>query len=230
MLLLSNFDGANAGSSGRALSVGSCSLCLEWLCGTGTLASPSFTQGCVQHPGGQGGRGQSCRDGCPLKGKLYARNSSLVVFFPQLLFKKDCLSKMSCLFLLTFHSLPSPSNLLCSVREPCHLSRQGESSMASHFNKLATVFILQVLGAELSCSSRNSQDFSKWEGFNPLHFTSLAEHTLFYVIQVNALNPTLGNIHTYTHTYMLSSIDANKEARMMQGKETDLTGDLETAF
>lgn len=30
--------------------------------------------------------------------------------------------------------------------------------MASHFNKLATVFTLHVLGAKPSCTTRNSQD------------------------------------------------------------------------
>lgn len=54
--------------------------------------------------------------------------------------------EMPCLFPITLFCLPSPtisySNLLCSPTERCHLPRQGESSMASHFNKLATVFTL----------------------------------------------------------------------------------------
>lgn len=105
------------------------------------------------------GQRQSYRKHCPLKGNLYERNSFLVVFslFPSPLRERLSVSGKRLVFSRSLFAI-CYSNLLCSIREPCHLPRQGDSSTASHFNKLATVFTLQILGAELSCISRNSQD------------------------------------------------------------------------
>lgn len=166
------------------------------------------------------------------KGKLYGRNSFLAVSLPLLdssLRKIICLSKKSCLFLITFCSLPAPSNLLRQSalfhQELCHLSRQRESSVASHFNKLATVFTLQALGFELSWVSRNSQDSNVFPRGRVWSQCILPLLLRYYSIIL--CDPTEGfrlrsweYSHTHAHTHSLS--DANKEASTVQGKETDV--------
>lgn len=102
------------------------------------------------------GQERSQRNDCPLQGKLQGReflwSSPFLPFYfsDSSLRKTICLSAMSGVFPIASAVRLQPAichrQLLCSAQEPCHLSRQGESSMASHFNKLATVFTLQVLG------------------------------------------------------------------------------------
>lgn len=137
------------------------------------------------------GQEWSQRNDCPLRGKLQGRGipfefsfSSFLFFFFKLLFKKDDLSQDH-VWCSPDHSLQTARSqrsaaariLLCSAQGPCHLSRQGESSMASHFNKLATVFTLPVLGLGSLVFQeipRILMFFSKWEGFDAMHFISLA--------------------------------------------------------
>lgn len=76
----------------------------------------------------------------------------LFIFFNSSLRKTICLGAMSGVLLIALCGLPAASNLLqpAALFRPGALSslKEGESSMASHFNKLATVFTLQVRGLD----------------------------------------------------------------------------------